>query len=267
MQLNREVRSGRGESRTDGKRAWRVMLNPNSPMPLYHQLAEILTTDIRSGTYRPGSKIPPETGLAEKYGIGRPTARQAIDILVRKGLVERKRGSGTYVREPGAEVDLFSLAGTSSAFHRQGIAIDIKILETIGLKTVPKETDNPFSGETAYFFSRLTLAKGEPVLIEDIFLHQTLFSGIERFDLTGKSLAQVVSDKFYMKPVGGKQNFRVEAVPEKRARLLNLSTGDPVLNVKRLLNFPKAENAVCSEFFCRTDRFVFSQTIGGVSHD
>ena len=68
------------------------MLNTESPLPLYHQLAEILTAEIRSGEYPPGSRIPAEMGLAQTYGIGRPTVRQAVDLLVRKGLVKRRRG-------------------------------------------------------------------------------------------------------------------------------------------------------------------------------
>ncbi|MFH1153911.1 MAG: GntR family transcriptional regulator [Pseudomonadota bacterium] len=243
------------------------MLNPQSPVPLYHQLADILTAGIRSGEFQPGSKIPPEIGLAKKFGIGRPTARQAIDILVRKGMVDRRRGSGTYVREPGQEVDLFSLAGTSSAFLRQGVPIETRILKSIGLQTMPDDVDNPFSRSRAYFFSRLTLAKSDPVLIEDICLSQDLFPGIDALDLAGKSLARLVSERYYMTPSGGRQTFRIATLPAVRARILGLGDKDPILNVKRFIHFPQAENAIYSEFFCRTDRFVFSQTLGGSTHD
>ncbi len=243
------------------------MLNTESPLPLYHQLAEILTTKIRSGEYAPGTRIPPETGLAQAYGIGRPTVRQAVDILVRKGLVKRRRGAGTFVAEPGKEVDLFSLAGTSAAFQRQGIAVDIQMLGPICLGPVPVDDENPFSGLEAYYVSRLTLAKKEPVLLENIYLHPLLFKGIEQMDLTGKSLARVVSDTFYMVPDCGRQTFRVTSVTHHQAKVLGLSVDDPVLLVKRSLDFPQADNAVYSELLCRTDQFVFSQTIGGNLHE
>ena len=54
---------------------------------------EIILDKIRSGEYSAGSKIPSENTLATQYSIGRPTARQAIDMLVRKGLLSRRRGS------------------------------------------------------------------------------------------------------------------------------------------------------------------------------
>ena len=113
-------------------------------------------------------------------------------------------------------------------------------------------------------FSRLILAKNEPVLIEDIYLHEALFQGIENIELKGRSLAQVVSERFYMKPVGGKQNFSICFLTEPRAKILGVSEKIPVPSeVKRFLNFSQADNAVYSEIFCRTDRFVFSQKIGG----
>jgi GntR family transcriptional regulator len=93
------------------------ILNPRSPLPLYHQLAELLAARIRAGDYPPGTRIPSEHQLAGVFAIGRPTARQAIDVLVRKGLVTRRRGSGTYVREPRQEVDLFSLLAVRRCLH------------------------------------------------------------------------------------------------------------------------------------------------------
>jgi len=244
-----------------------AMLNKQSPLPLYHQLAEILKERIRSGEYPTGSRIPPETALAESYRIGRPTVRQAIDILIRKGMLESKRGSGTFVKAKEKEVDLFSFAGTTSAFHKQGISVKTRILERIALREIGQDPENPFAGQRAYFVSRLTLARKEPVLIEDLYLHPELFAGIHKIDLKGKSLAQVVSDTYYMKPLSGRQNFRVTRLPLKRAAFLNLTDTDPVLAVKRFLNFPQAQNAVYAELYCRTDSFVFSQTIGGVPND
>jgi len=239
------------------------MLNTESPLPLYHQLAEILMSKIGAGEYPPGTRIPAEMRLAKTYGIGRPTARQAVDLLVRKGLVKRRRGAGTFVVESREDVDLFSLAGTSSAFHRKGIDIDIQMVEPICLKLISEDNDNPFYGKDAYCLTRLTIARSVPVLLEAIYLHPTLFKGIEQMDLTGKSLAMVVSDKFYMVPECGRQGFRVIGLSQRQADILELGKGAPILQVKRFLDFPQAENAVYSELLCRTDQFVFSQTLGG----
>ena len=237
------------------------MLNPRSPIPLYHQLADILLERIRSGIYSPGQMIPSETGLAKQYGIGRPTVRQAMDTLVQKGLIQRKRGSGTFVKYPAPQVDLFSLAGTSQAFLTKGVPIETKIITPMAPIKISRNPENPFNNRTAFFLSRLTLTRDNPVLLEDIYLDPELFMGIDRMDLANKSLAQVVSDHYFLTPETGTQQFKVETLNSKRAKWLALSPSDPILTVKRTLNFPQAPNGIFSILFCRTDVFDFSQTI------
>lgn len=240
------------------------MLNSDSPVPLYHQLADIILARIRSSEYLPGSKIPSEHRLAEQFGIGRPTARQATDLLVRRGLLIRRRGAGTFVQAKPEEVDLFSLAGTLSAFHRKGISVNTRILEKIRLANVYQDPENPFSEAKAYFFSRLSSVEKIPVLKEVIYLHPALFANIDQVDLSGRSLSQIVEELYYMRPQGGVQNFRITYLTGSDAEDLMVAPETPVLAVKRFLHFKQADNAVFSELYCRTDQFVFSQTLGGV---
>lgn len=243
------------------------MLNSQSPIPLYHQLADIILAKIRSGEYPPGSRIPSENSLAARYSIGRPTARQATDLLVRKRILIRRRGSGTFVCEKQKEVDLFSLAGTISSFHKKGISITTRILQKIRLILIEDDPENPFANKKAYFFSRLSRVETAPVLIEDIYLHPTLFSGIDQIDLVGRSLSQIVDEHYYMRPSGGKQNFRIGYLNGNRALKLDVTPDIPILTVKRFLHFEQSKNAVYSELYCRTDQFVFSQTLGGIADE
>ena len=237
------------------------MLNPKSPLPLYHQLADILIEQIRSGTYQPGDVIPPETGMARQYHIGRPTVRQAVEILVKKGLVERKRGSGTFVRHPGPEVDLFSLAGTSQAFLTQGIKTVSTIIIPISVQTVRADKNNPFNGNTAFFLSRLTLVQADPVLLEDFYFHRDVFRGLDTLDLENRSLSGVVSDHYYLKPSTGRQTFKASFLSDPKAGQLGLKPSEPILEVERTLNFSGTAGAVFSRLYCRTDKFAFSQTL------
>lgn len=243
------------------------MLNPQSPVPLYHQLADILMEGIRSGEWAPDSRIPSEHSLAAVYGIGRPTVRQAIDLLVRKRVLVRKRGSGTYIRSAQKEIDLFSLAGTTAAFLKEGTVVDTQILEPIRLEAKVSDPRNPFYDRGAYFLSRLTRVENSPVLIEDIYLQADRFAGIDHIRMEGQSLSRIVEERYFMRPTGGRQTFRIGYVAGLRAGILDVSPATPILMVDRFLNFPQADNALFSELFCRTDQFVFSQTIGGMTDD
>jgi GntR family transcriptional regulator len=66
--------------------------------------------------------LPSEHELARQFRVGRPTVRQATELLVRRGMIERRRGSGTLVRPARPEVDLFTLSGTIAAFERTASA-------------------------------------------------------------------------------------------------------------------------------------------------
>ncbi len=243
-----------------------ALLNSQSPIPLYHQLADILMASIKTGEYQPGDKIPPELKLAAEYQIGRPTVRQAIEMLVNKGFLMRKRGAGTFVCTPRKEVDLFSLDGTSSSFRKKGLEATTRVLDKIKLKRVKNDLENPFADMHAYFFSRLTLVEQIPVLIEYLYLHATLFQGIDAIDMTNGSLSEIAENRYYMRPDSGKQNFRIGYPDQNKAKYLAISKSEPILIVKRFLNFSQADNAVYSELYCRTDQYVFSQTLGGIAN-
>lgn len=241
------------------------MLNPHSPVPLYHQLADIISERILSGKYPPGQAIPSETALAGQYRIGRPTVRQAMALLAKKKLIVRKRGSGTFVQSPAPKVDLFSLAGTSQAFFTQGITIEKTIVSPVTRQSVNDQPDNPFNHSSAYFLSRLIRAQNTPVLKEDIFLDPEMFRGLDRVALVTDSLSRTVAEVYHLAPESGTQVFTVAPPDAETARLLELKPDTPLLTVSRELNFPDAPRSVYALLYCRTDRFAFSQTIGSLS--
>jgi len=242
------------------------MLNTQSPIPLYRQLADLLTAGIRDGRYIAGSRIPSEHKLAATYGIGRPTARQAIDLLVRKGLLTKRRGAGTFVCEAQQEVDLFSLDGTSASFRKKGLTVASQIITPLHLRTREDGADNPFKGRAAFFLTRLTEVNGVPVLVEDLYLDATLFSGIEKMELKGRSLSAIAEEQFYLRPIGGKQSFDIGFLDGQRSQYLKVGPDTPVLVVERSLHFPQMANGVFCRLWCRTDQFVFTQNIGGTDH-
>src|SRR6476660_3375409 len=74
-----------------------VDLDRSSPVPLYFQVAQQIEHAINEGQLAPGDRLDNEISLAEQFGLSRPTMRRAIQELVDKGLLVRKRGVGTQV--------------------------------------------------------------------------------------------------------------------------------------------------------------------------
>ncbi len=237
------------------------MLNSDSPIPLYQQLAERIQSAVQAGDYAVGEKIPSEHQMASTYQVGRPTVRQATDLLVRKRVLQRRRGSGTYVLPEPKQVDLFSLIGTSAAFAQLGVDVHSRFLQPVRKIQLPKDHPSPFRGNNAFHISRLNQVDNAPVLLEEIYLHTGVFNGLERHSLGQRSLSQLVRDEYFMKPESADQHFRIVYPNRDQMEALELSESDPVLKVERLIHFPQAHNAIYAELYCRTDRFVFSQTI------
>ena len=236
------------------------MLNPEAPAPLYRQLAAELTHRISSGQYRRGERLPSEPELAALHHIGRPTVRQATDLLVRKGLIERKRGSGTYVRSLEPQVDLFALGGTIAAFRKSGVVLQTRLLGRVALKPVV-DAANPMFGKQTYSLCRLGLIEAVPVLLEQIFLEADVFPGLDQIPIKSQSLSQLVERIYHRSPCGSRQEFTIGTLDRPWAAALRVTVRTPLLRVNRTLDFPGANAACFSSMFCRSDRIQFVQTL------
>ena len=238
-----------------------MLLNQNSPIPLYHQLAQLLRADIDHGVIAVNEKIPSETELARKYAIGRPTVRQATDLLVRDGMLERRRGSGTYVLPPARRIDLFSLAGTSAALQGLPFAVHTELLSPLRQQSGPAHLPERLRGNPVFELRRLSRIDGEAVLTETIYLDAALFAGLEKLKLEHSSLARIARENFFLEATSADQTFTIILADESQAKLLDISKGTPILGVSRCVHFGEQREAVYSDICCLTDRYDFTQTL------
>ena len=89
------------------------IIDYNSVIPLYEQVANALRADIQGGAFDATKRLPTEEELAEKYGISRITVRRAVGDLVEEGLVEKKQGKGTFIRTPSSACALWTMSPAS----------------------------------------------------------------------------------------------------------------------------------------------------------
>ncbi len=142
------------------------------PLPLFLRLAELLARGIAAGHYQPGERLPPESELSISLGASVGTVRKALAILVSRGLLERKQGSGTYVR---AREQAHASARNIYEFFRlelkTGGGLPSALL--IDLKKLRKPAAIPaFGGGTSAFcyrLRRLRFLNSLPVALEEIW--------------------------------------------------------------------------------------------------
>jgi DNA-binding GntR family transcriptional regulator len=77
-----------------------IIVDRASPVPMYYQVAQQLEYAIESGELPPGSRLDGELAFADQLGVSRPTLRRAIEYLVDRGYLVRRRAVGTQVVHP-----------------------------------------------------------------------------------------------------------------------------------------------------------------------
>ncbi|WP_348826885.1 histidine utilization repressor [Halomonas sp. RT37] len=91
-----------------------------SSRPSYARIKEYLLSEIESGAYVAGDRIPAENALATQFGVSRMTANKAIRDLVQKGLLVRRVGSGTFVSQRKSESSLFDIRNIADEIRLRG---------------------------------------------------------------------------------------------------------------------------------------------------
>ena len=148
-----------------------IDLDRSSPVPLYHQLAVALERAIAEGHLRPGDRLETELAMTTRLGLARPTARQAIQELVRKGLLVRKRGVGTQVvAAPPIRRDV-KLSSLHDDLVSSGHEPSTELLErATGTPAELGVDDLVDLDEPLTFLRRLRRADGEPLAIMTNYL-------------------------------------------------------------------------------------------------
>lgn len=106
----------------------RDVLSRSSPEPLYRQLASHLESEIGSGRLKPGDRLESEGLLTQRFQVSRITLRQAVAELVRKQLLVRKQGKGTYVTARPVRHDLRRSHGLLGSLFAQAHGASTRLL-------------------------------------------------------------------------------------------------------------------------------------------
>lgn len=139
---------------------------------------EVIASYLRDLVARaePGDRLPSEAELCEQFGVSRMTARQAVQLVAADGLVERRRGAGTFVREAPIPRDLGSPLSFTGSMRARGMKASSRTLEW---GEVDPSTDELTAlglapDEEAYVLERLRLADGKPMAIERVVMPEPL---------------------------------------------------------------------------------------------
>jgi DNA-binding GntR family transcriptional regulator len=237
-----------------------LTLDRRSPVPLYYQVSQQLEEAIASGAIKPGDRIDTEVEISERYGLSRPTVRQAIQELVNKGLLVRRRGVGTQVvhsqlRRP---VELTSLYDDLARARHQPRT------KVLALEHVPAESNVGTAlglpeGTDVQFLERLRSDGDQPLALMRNWIPFSAAT-LDRETLESTGLYEVMRRNGVQLRVAN-QRIGAKAATAGEARLLEIRAGAPLLTMQRT-TFDDAGRAVeYAEHSYRSDSYSFETTL------
>ncbi len=240
-------------------------INRHSNTPLYQQLYEHLRHKISAGDGRPGDMLPTENDLLDHYQVSRAVVRQALDDLVREGLIYRQRGRGTFVAHPTVEQGLVRVVSFTDDMRQRGFTPGTQVLAA-GLLTAPPEIAGRLDiapGEELARIERLRLADGEPMSIEVSHLVHAHCPGILQFDFAQEPLREILQRQYDLRIESARQSIRAIAATAELAARLVLPIASPLLFIERISYSPHNTPIEFLQVYHRGDRYVLYNELRG----
>ncbi|MEV1287479.1 GntR family transcriptional regulator [Micromonospora sp. NPDC049679] len=209
-----------------------IAVDRSSPVPLYFQVAEQFAAAIQRGDLAPGDRLDSELQLADRLGLSRPTVRQAIQHLVDKGLIVRRRGVGTEVVRSTIRrsVELTSLYDD---LLRAGQQPTTSVLELATVPCPPEVASAlgvPAGAETQHV-RRLRFAAGEPLAVMENWLPAELVT-VTMEALQAKGLYAILrAARINIR--GAHQRIGARAATTVEGQMLGERRGAPLLTMSR----------------------------------
>lgn len=237
-----------------------LSVDRSSPVPLYVQVAEQFEAAIRAGDIAPGDRIDNEVSLAHDLGLSRPTMRQAIQLLVDKGMLVRKRGVGTQVVH-GKVLRSLELTSLYDDLVHAGEQPRTEILE-LGRQPAGQGVAHELQvdvGETVWSLERLRYIGEEPLALMRNYLPLATLD-LSAVDLEAQGLYGSLRSAGVLMRVA-KQRVGARRASAAEATLLREKRGCPLLTMQRTAYDDAGRAVEFGRHVYRPDLYAFELTL------
>lgn len=201
-------------------------------MPKYLRIAETIRSEIDGGTWGLGDYLPPESTLADRFGVAPGTMRQALRELVAEGTLSSRRGARKIVmrqpRAPKSNLEFRSFAQWALSENREpsGLVIDSGWIEAapVDLKKLKLK-----EGERVFRVLRLRRIDGRPVMVERTHYPPEIGRQVEQLSGDVTSVTNELKVRFGIEFVAAENAFTTAAAGETDHHLLEVDRGFPLL--------------------------------------
>jgi GntR family transcriptional regulator len=209
-----------------------------SPIPRYVQLADVLRRRIVRGHWRAGDRLPSLDELGREFDVARVTVRQAMDVLVREGLVSPQQGRGTFVTERKADerrLHAVTTMGELAEIYRDSHP---KLLNLSEGAAAPALREGEGKPAPRYFYMRRVHALDDlAYCVISIYLDERIFRRVPdrvRQELVIPLLMSLRSVTI----AKARQTLTIGTADVEEAGHLGVPVNAPVAHVRRVFNAP-----------------------------
>jgi GntR family transcriptional regulator len=236
------------------------LLDRSSPIPLYHQLREVLVERMESGEFQPEHPIPTEMELIAHYGVSRMTVRRALQEMEKDGYIHRTAGKGTFVIPGKISRGLARLTSLTEDIGEHGLKASSRILSfrhvaadeevAAKLQIIP--------GTTVIHIQRLRLAEHLPIALSTSYVHLPNDTLLTEADLANVGSLWSLLEKNSLPIVEADKTLEAIIANEERAAALAVPVGAPLLLVKSIAYAPHHQPIEYSQVINRGDQYTYT---------
>src|ERR1700742_256155 len=202
---------------------------------LYSRVETVLASEITGGDLKVGDQLPTEDSLIARFGVSRITVRRAVQNLVNRGLVEIRRGKGTFVAAPKITQDLKELTGFVEDMHllgREPTARAIGKEIATANATVARQLALT-TGERVVRIRRVRLADGVSLSFDETYLPLEIGKKIITNNLKVEPIFSLLERKYDVPLIEAEYKLEAVAAEAEVAAELRVKQGSPIFRIER----------------------------------
>lgn len=203
--------------------------------PMYQQMNEILRELLKTDEFAAGDQFLTERQIADRFQVSRPTANKVLGGMVAEGLLEFRKGIGTFVCSPRLNYDIQTLVSFTEKVKEAGKIPGTRLLRFERIKASETHAEVACHLQVEgncelYAITRLRLADRVPVILENRWVPASIFPGLTRQELRG-SFYSLCRRKYGLHIAESDQTIRAVKLIGKDARTLEIGAGSPAFLV------------------------------------
>ena len=208
---------------------------PADPTPLYAVVESQIAADISGGQFPVGSQLPTEEQLIQRYAVSRTTVRKAIQNLLARGLIEIRRGTGTFVAQPKITQDLTELTGFVEDMEALGHTASARLIDrrVIAADACVAQHLRIAVGTNVMRIQRVRIANEIGMSFDETYLPLHIGEKIVKHDLELNPIFALLEQRYSIALVEADYNLEAVSATGAVASALSVEVGSPIFLIER----------------------------------